>query len=361
MPLFKVKGAYSTDIFTDKATDIIKKHNFKRKPLFLYLSYQAPHAPLEVPDEAFKKIKTTGNTERDVYRAMVYKLDKGVGKVVKALKMSKEWMKIVLVFTTDNGGAVSQGGNNHPLRGTKGTLFEGGTRGVAFVVGGRVARSEVISSELIHITDWYPTHLAAARESKQDMGVDGVDQWEMIKSGGMGLRQDMVYNLKMRPLQGAVRIGNYKLMFAQRFPKDEWFNTDEPFKNKGGGKKEEFEYENIYENTDPQVIFEKRWPELKKHLFNVAPHAPLEVPNEVFKKIKTTGNTARDVYRSMVYKLKEGVGKVVKALKMSKEWKNTLLVFTTDNGGAVGKGGNNHPLRGTKGTLLREEPEVSHL
>ena len=53
-PFFQVKGAYSTDIFTDKTTDIIKKHNFKRKPLYLYLSYQALHAPLEVPNEVFK-------------------------------------------------------------------------------------------------------------------------------------------------------------------------------------------------------------------------------------------------------------------------------------------------------------------
>jgi arylsulfatase B len=82
-----------------------------------------------------KKIKTTGNTARDVYRAMVYKPDEGVGKVVKALTMSQEWKNTLLVFTTDNGGAVGKGGNNHPLPGTKVILFDGGTKSVAFVAG----------------------------------------------------------------------------------------------------------------------------------------------------------------------------------------------------------------------------------
>ena len=47
----------------------------------------------------------------------------------------------VSVFSTDNGGAISQAGNNYPLRGTKGTIFQGGTHGPAFVAGGYLPRS----------------------------------------------------------------------------------------------------------------------------------------------------------------------------------------------------------------------------
>ena len=54
-------------------------------------------------------------------------------QVVQSLKENGQYENTIIAFTTDNGGAANFGGNNYPLKGTKGTLFEGGTRGIAFV------------------------------------------------------------------------------------------------------------------------------------------------------------------------------------------------------------------------------------
>ena len=64
-----------------------------------------------------------------------------------------------MIFTTDNGGIPHCGGYDWPLRGHKDTLWEGGVRAVGFVHGTMLQRTGVKCSELLHVTDWYPTLL----------------------------------------------------------------------------------------------------------------------------------------------------------------------------------------------------------
>ena len=224
------RGYYSTDIITKESLNIIKMHSHNNisEPLFLYVPYQATHAPLEAPESEYKEIKRKVNAPRDIYRAMLSRLDKGVRLIVRKLQSLDMWDRTLLVFSTDNGGAVSRAGSNHPLRGTKGTLFEGGTHGVGFVAGGFLGRGNKGATHdgLFHITDWYPTLLAAANHTDTDYDVDGVSQWEMLKNLSESNRTEIVYNLKILPVTGAIRVGDFKLMFARKFNKDGWYNID---------------------------------------------------------------------------------------------------------------------------------------
>ena len=136
-------GKYSTVVFRERSIDIINRVADERdlnaygnyKPFFLYLSMQAPHAPLQARSEILAKIPQSTNPARDIYKAMVYDVDLALGDIVQTLREQKLYNDTIIVVTSDNGGAISHGASNFPLRGTKGTLFEGGTRAPTFVHG----------------------------------------------------------------------------------------------------------------------------------------------------------------------------------------------------------------------------------
>lgn len=86
-----------------------------------------------------------------------------------------------IYFILDNGGQVHAGGNNWPLKGWKASLWEGGIRGVGFVHGTMVKKNGTTNRELIHISDWFPTLLAAAGGSTRGITLDGHDAWNTIR------------------------------------------------------------------------------------------------------------------------------------------------------------------------------------
>ena len=78
-------GQYSSELFTEKAVDIIQRHDAS-KPLFLYLPYQAVHSanyiqPLQASPDEIKKFSSIQDENRRIFAAMVSSLDQGVGKV----------------------------------------------------------------------------------------------------------------------------------------------------------------------------------------------------------------------------------------------------------------------------------------
>ena len=80
-------------------------------------------------------------------------------------------------------------------------------------------------------------------------------------------------------------------------------------------------------------------------------HSPLQVPEQYEEPFRTVKNLARRTYSGMVLALDEAVGNITRALEESDMAKNTLIIFTTDNGGQTLAGGNNFPLRGNKATM----------
>ncbi|CAH1273824.1 ARSB [Branchiostoma lanceolatum] len=219
-------GEYSTYFFTDRIVDIIEK-NPLGLPLFLYLPFQNVHEPLQVPKRFEDMYSNVQNENRRIFLGMVSAMDEAIGNVTMAMKKAGLWDNTLLIFTADNGGWPLFSGNNFPLRGGKITLWEGGTRASAFVHGKMLQKTGYTSDEMIHAVDWFPTILAAAGGTA-DPGMDGVSQLDTLVSGQPSPRTEFVYNIDddFPTKQGAIRVGDYKLIEGYAGKPDGWIRPD---------------------------------------------------------------------------------------------------------------------------------------
>lgn len=156
---------HATNLFTDWTLDYLKEREKDQQPFFLYLAYNAPHFPIQPPPEFFEKVKKRepGLSEKRAKNvAFVEHLDQQVGRVLAYLEQSGLDKNTLVVFTSDNGGALWYEQSNGPLRGGKQDMFEGGIRVPAFVVWkGKVAPGSS-SDRLTLLMDLFPTFLELA-------------------------------------------------------------------------------------------------------------------------------------------------------------------------------------------------------
>lgn len=188
------KKTYSLYVCLTRVKQILRSHD-PDKPLFLYLSLPAPHSPLQVPDNFLHRYDVGNNRLSRHYAAMLSYLDAGVGQVVQDLKTSGLYQNSVLIYSSDNGGQPLSGGSNWPLRGGKGTYWEGGIRAVGFVHSPLLKKKGVVSRALIHVSDWYPTLLRLAGYRQALLGLDGHDQWGAISDGQPSPRAEILFNI----------------------------------------------------------------------------------------------------------------------------------------------------------------------
>jgi arylsulfatase A-like enzyme len=122
---------HATDIFTNWAVEYLNERGRDRRPFFLYLAYNAPHAPVEPPANWLARVKQRApnlDDKRAKLVALIEHLDDGVGRVLAALKASGLEENTIVVFTSDNGGSLPHGSVNTPWRDGKQSHYEGGLR-----------------------------------------------------------------------------------------------------------------------------------------------------------------------------------------------------------------------------------------
>ena len=210
---------YSTHLVAREAARLIAEHD-ARRPLFLYVPFNAVHAPHQVParyTEPYANL--TGN--RRTYAGMLAAMDEAIGQIIAALEQKGLRDDPLIFFCADNGGP-SPGvvTSNGPLRAGKGTLYEGGVRVPAVAAWtGKIKAGSVVDAPL-HMVDWYPTLLTLAGVSlAQKNPLDGRDAWPAITRGAATPHEDILHNIT--PAGGAIRMGDWKLVVGGQFSETE--------------------------------------------------------------------------------------------------------------------------------------------
>ncbi|MEW6200412.1 MAG: sulfatase, partial [bacterium] len=200
---------YLTYAFAREAAAFIERH--KGHPFFLYLSFNAVHAPLQATGKRLEKFNGIKDTTRRTFAAMLDAMDEGIGKVLKKLRELNLEENTLIVFLSDNGGpTLSTSSRNDPLNGFKGQVYEGGVR-VPFIVQwkaklpmGAVYDKPVISLDIL------PTAIAAAGAlTTPQMNLDGVNLLPYLTGEAAGAPHEHLF--WRFGGQSAVRSGNWKL------------------------------------------------------------------------------------------------------------------------------------------------------
>lgn len=202
------------------------------KPFYMNYGQFSVHAPFDAkPDliEKYRKEIDPDNPQRSpTYAAMVESLDDAVGSLLDAIDQAGIGDHTIIVFISDNGGnmydRIEADGNvyptsNHPLRGGKGTIYEGGIRVPCVVVWPGLAEPGSRSDEVIQTSDFYTTLLKGLEVGiPENHEVDGIDIRPALRGGELNREAIFTYFPyapkvpEWLPVSMAVHSGDWKLI-----------------------------------------------------------------------------------------------------------------------------------------------------
>lgn len=195
------------ELFTEAAVGFIEHH--RNAPFFLFLSHDAPHVPLYVP-QAFQGRSGSGR-----YGDMLLALDWSVGRIIETLETNGLRQKTLVIFTSDNGPALDRapdGGSPAPFRGGKGEVAEGGVR-VPFIASypGVIPAGRTTDVPFASV-DILPTlATACGAPLPGDRFLDGIDMWPTMLGQAEEGPKALYFFLPYQDLPSAVRSGEWKL------------------------------------------------------------------------------------------------------------------------------------------------------
>lgn len=207
---FAEEEGYSTHLITEHSVNFIRSH--ADKPFCLYVAHEAPHYPFQGPNDSAERsidgsFKNQGARQdlRSAYREMVEEMDKGVGEILDVLDELEIAERTFVMFFSDNG--ASRNGSNEPLRGNKGSNWEGGHRVPCVAVWPGVISPGTKCDQLSISIDVMPTLLAAAGvDAPQERKLDGINLLPYLTGEAQERERTLFWNGQ------AVRKGTWKLM-----------------------------------------------------------------------------------------------------------------------------------------------------
>jgi arylsulfatase A-like enzyme len=231
------KGDYATDIFADAAINFIRRHSSDDRPWFCYVPFNAPHFPTagnkqpgepniwQAPDWAFKAIGLSPDESdpRKRYEAVVFALDKAIGRVLDSLDTARQGDNTFVFFMSDNGAfrLNRKGldvGINDPLRGGGVSCWEGGLRVAALARWpGKIKAGSVIDEPF-----WSPDLLVACSELAgatlpNGLVLDGKNPLPLLTGKAASPHASFFFTYRTH---SALRKGDWKIVRER--PDDPW-------------------------------------------------------------------------------------------------------------------------------------------
>ena len=201
---------YTTDAFGREAVHFIDKHH--AEPWFVYLAFNAVHAPLESIEKYLSRFPNIEDRKRHTFAAMLSAMDDAVGDVLAKVRSLGQEEDTLVFFISDNGGPTAQTtSGNGPLRGFKAQTWEGGIR-IPYIIQwkGHLPAGKVDDRPVIQL-DILPTALAAVGvDIKPEWKLDGVNLLPFISGAKPELPHPALYWRFGR--QMAIRMGDWKLV-----------------------------------------------------------------------------------------------------------------------------------------------------
>lgn len=215
---------YLTEEFSDEAVSFIQNHASDAKPFFLFLSYNAPHGPLQATQKYLDRFPNLSG-DRKIYAAMVSAVDDGVGAVLNQLETSGIDDNTVVFFLSDNGGKTQYSKNN-PLRGGKSSIYEGGFR-VPFAMQYKGKVSSGVYNKPISALDIYATAIGlAGATQKPEKPLDGVNLIPYLTNGNSDNPHSEIYLRKFDQQRYSVQKDGYKLVSYLHSGKHELYDLN---------------------------------------------------------------------------------------------------------------------------------------
>ena len=229
-------NGHATDLFTKWACEYISSRKDSTDPFFLFLSYNAPHTPIQPPKDWLQRVILRApemDSKRAKLVALIEHLDDGIGQVTDCLEEHGMQDNTLLFFTSDNGGQINVGANNGHTRDGKQSMYEGGLKVPACAVWpGHIATGSSCATRMITM-DLFPT-ISEAANIKLNHSIDGISQLNTL----LGKHQrDDARDLFFHRREGgdryggltiqAIRRGDWKLLQNSPFQPLELYNLKE--------------------------------------------------------------------------------------------------------------------------------------
>lgn len=262
------KDIFLTEALTEESVKMMDEALELNKPFFLYMSHYAVHAPFEADKRFYQKYIDMGLVDQEArYASIVEGMDKSLGDIMDYLEKRGIADNTIILFMSDNGGysvgvrskTFDNINKNAPLRGGKGSLYEGGIREPMIVYAPNITKPASVNNSQIIIEDFFPTilNIAGVKNPKTIQKLDSKDFSKALKGAQINKNRPFFWHYpndwgekanECGTPRSAIIVGDMKLIHLYETATNELYNIKDDISEKNNLIGKGIKYDKIAHN-----------------------------------------------------------------------------------------------------------------